>query len=78
MDGMAGGFVDYAASVRLNWKSETAKQEVTVESFVDGDTTHFAVPKEIAADGVLKARYLAINTPESTGKNRIKRRITAT
>ena len=68
MDGMAGGFVDYAASVRLNWKSETAKQEVTVESFVDGDTTHFTVPKEIAADGVLKARYLAINTPESTGK----------
>ena len=46
VDGMADGFVDYAASVRLNWKSETAKQEVTVESFVDGDTTHFAVPDE--------------------------------
>ena len=59
---------DYAASVKLNLNSETAKQEVTVKTFVDGDTTHFNVPGDIDPDGVLKARYLAINTPESTGK----------
>ena len=60
--------VDYAGSVQLNLNSETAKQEVTVKTFVDGDTTHFFVPTDIDPDGVLKARYLAINTPESTGK----------
>lgn len=60
--------IDYAASVQLNWQSETMKQQVTVVSFVDGDTTHFSVPEDVVAGGVLKARYLAINTPESTGK----------
>ena len=60
--------VDYAGSVELNMNSETAKQEVTVKTFVDGDTTHFFVPESVDPDGVLKARYLAINTPESTGK----------
>ncbi len=48
--------------------SETAKQEVTVKTFIDGDTTHFNVPSDVFDNGVLKARYLAINTPESTGK----------
>lgn len=60
--------VDYAASIQLNMSSETIKQEVTVKTFVDGDTTHFNVPAGVAENGVLKARYLAINTPESTGK----------
>ena len=60
--------VDYAASVKLDMSSETVKQEVTVKSFVDGDTTHFHVPESVSAGGVLKARYLAVNTPESTGK----------
>lgn len=60
--------VDYAGSISLNMSSETAKQEVTVKTFVDGDTTHFLVPESVHPDGVLKARYLAINTPESTGK----------
>ncbi len=60
--------VDYAGSVQLNMNSETAKQEVTVKTFVDGDTTHFHVPATVNSAGVLKARYLAINTPESTGK----------
>ena len=62
-----GEFVDYAASVKLDKDSETAKQEVTVHLFIDGDTTHFNVPKSVDDDGILKARYLGINTPESTG-----------
>lgn len=61
-------FVDYAASVKLDMTSNTAKQEVTIKQFVDGDTTHFYMSKDIDGTGVLKARYLAINTPESTGK----------
>ena len=60
--------VDYAGSIELNMDSETAKQEVTVKQFIDGDTTHFYVPEYVRAGGVLKGRYLAINTPESSGK----------
>ena len=48
--------------------SETVKQEVTVRTFIDGDTVHFNVPETVMETGVLKARFLAINTPESTGK----------
>ena len=60
--------VDYADSVKLDMSSETLKQEVTVKSFIDGDTTHFHVPTSLISTGVIKVRYLAINTPESTGK----------
>lgn len=60
--------IDYVAKTKLNLDSETKKQEVTVKSFIDGDTTHFIVPTELSADGTLKARYMGINTPESTGK----------
>lgn len=60
--------VDYAAAVTLDESSNTAKAEVTVKTFVDGDTTHFHVPTSVMPTGVLKARYLAVNTPESTGK----------
>ncbi len=60
--------VDYAASVKLDMSSNTLKQEVTVHAYIDGDTTHFNVPESVMPGGVLKARYLAINTPESTGK----------
>ena len=60
--------VDYAGMVQLDMNSATLKQEVTVKSFIDGDTTHFFVPEEVNHEGVLKARYLAVNTPESTGK----------
>ena len=60
--------VDYASSVKLDSTSGTAQQKVTVKTFVDGDTTHFYVPSSVMDTGVLKARYLAINTPESTGK----------
>ena len=59
---------DYAASLKLDLSSDTAKQEVTVKSFIDGDTVHFHVPADVLPDGILKARFLAINTPESTGK----------
>ncbi len=60
--------MDYAGSLQLDFSSETAKQEVTVKTFVDGDTSHFAVPESVNPEGVLKARFLAVNTPESTGK----------
>ena len=59
---------DFASEVKLNMHSETVKQAVTVHSFVDGDTTHFDVPASVVDSGLLKARYLAVNTPESTGK----------
>lgn len=59
---------DFAAQLRLNMASETIKTEVTVKTFVDGDTTHFMVPVDVAESGVLRARYLAVNTPEITGK----------
>ena len=59
---------DYAVAVQPDMASDTAKQEVTVKQFVDGDTVHFHVPESVMPDGVLKARFLAINTPESTGK----------
>lgn len=61
-------YTDYAASVRPDRTGAAARQEVTVKAFVDGDTTHFLVPESVAAGGVLKARYLAVNTPESTGR----------
>lgn len=61
-------YVDFAGQLRLNMASETVKAEVTVKTFVDGDTTHFHVPTDVSETGVLRARYLAINTPEITGK----------
>ena len=60
--------VDYAAQLKLNMNSATLKQEATVKTYVDGDTVHFFVPETVMPGGVLKARFLAINTPESTGK----------
>lgn len=60
--------IDFASELKLDMSSETLKQEVTVKNYIDGDTTHFNVPTSVNESGVLKARYLAINTPESTGK----------
>ena len=60
--------VDYASKVELNMSSNSAKVEATVKTYVDGDTTHFYVSSDLGEGGILKARYLAINTPESTGK----------
>ncbi len=60
--------VDYASELKLDTTSSTLKQEVTVKTYVDGDTTHFHVPSSLIGNEVFKARYLAVNTPESTGK----------
>ena len=62
--------VDYAGQVNLDMNSaETFKEEVTVKSYIDGDTTHFYVEKSADfPEGIIKARYLAIDTPESTGR----------
>lgn len=60
--------IDYAASVTLDMENSLT-MNVTVKSYIDGDTTHFYVPEGTSFPGgsVLKARYLAVNTPESTG-----------
>ncbi len=71
--------VDYASQLTLDFSSNTKKQEVTVRLYIDGDTTHFdpvtnskITPYNSAdfanTDGYIKARYLAANTPENTGK----------
>lgn len=60
---------DYVSELKLNMGSESLKAEVTVKSFIDGDTVHFNIDEQSFTNGVvLKARFLAINTPESTGK----------
>ena len=58
--------IDYAGQAVLDFDADTQTIEVTVKTFVDGDTTHFHA--EGFPDNVLKARYAAVNTPESTGK----------
>lgn len=60
--------VDYVGQTKLDRNSGTLQLEVTLKSHIDGDTTHFFVPNTVDATGVMKARYLAVNTPESTGK----------
>ena len=59
-------FIDYTDQLKLDMTTSRVRQEVTVYNHVDGDTTHFNC--SWAKDGVLKARYLAIDTPESTVK----------
>ena len=61
--------VDYVAQLKLDMSSETQKLEVQwgKHSHIDGDTTHFDVPTSFDASGLVKARYLAVDTPESTG-----------
>lgn len=72
-------WVDYVSNLTLDLSSDTKKQEVKVRTYVDGDTTHFDPIKDSSitpynaadfakTDGYVKARYLAINTPESTGQ----------
>ena len=64
----AAEFIDYVSQLDLNRGSETVKAEVTVKTFIDGDTVHFHVDEQVCESGVLKARFLAVNTPECTGK----------
>lgn len=59
---------DYAVRHQPGEKTGTRLVEATVRTFVDGDTTHFSVPEDQFPGGVLKGRYLAVNTPERTGK----------
>ncbi|MCR5823375.1 MAG: thermonuclease family protein [Lachnospiraceae bacterium] len=61
-------FIDYAATLKLDMSTDSIKTKATVRTFVDGDTVHFDVPTSVESTGLLKARFLAINTPESTGK----------
>ena len=60
--------VDYAGTVKLDMNSSSLRAEVTIKQTVDGDTTHFFINHPDFPEEVLKARYLAVNTPESTGK----------
>ena len=64
--------VDYATEVKLDLgDTTTVKLELTpadVKSYIDGDTTHFEVYGQNFPNNTLKARYLAVDTPESTGK----------
>ncbi len=69
--------VDYASQMTLNLTStDTQKLKMNVSKYrhIDGDTTHFRglsganVPEEAEIAGILKARYLAVDTPESTGE----------
>ena len=67
-DDNKGEHINYADQLKLDMNSSTAKQEVTVKMYIDGDTTHFNVPDGFNDADLVKARYLAVNTPESTGK----------
>jgi endonuclease YncB( thermonuclease family)/DNA/RNA endonuclease YhcR with UshA esterase domain len=62
--------VDYTAELKLDMNSNTLKKEVKwgERSHVDGDTSHFEVDRDFDASGVIKARYLAVDTPETTGQ----------
>ena len=65
------GLTDFATSVRLNESNldsdfnETGRGYVTVELVIDGDTAHFWNNSKTE---ILKVRFIAIDTPESTGK----------
>ncbi len=62
--------VDYVMETKLDMNSTTKKQEVRFgdRSHIDGDTTHFEVSASVDPSGIIKARYLAVDTPESTGQ----------
>ena len=66
----ATGHVDYVEQTKLDMNSETKKEKVTwgERSHIDGDTSHFEVSRSVDSSGVIKARYLAVDTPESTGQ----------
>ena len=62
---------DFATMVTLNTSDinsdfdRTGRGLVTVEQFIDGDTVHFW---NNSRTEIIKVRFLAIDTPESTGK----------
>ena len=61
---------DFVGELKLDMASDTLKYEVKWgdRSHIDGDTSHFEVPREFDSTGTVKARYLAVDTPESTGQ----------
>lgn len=59
--------VDYVSDLKLDMNNGAQHLEVTLKQHIDGDTTHFYADLPFVDNGVLKARYIAINTPESTG-----------
>lgn len=67
-DSSIDDFIDYASTVKFDPNSGRAYAKVTVKTYVDGDTTHFNISTPSFDGVVLKARYLAVNTPESTGQ----------
>lgn len=70
--------VDYVSQLKFDKNSGRKFVKVDVKLLIDGDTTHFYISDEdknqfpvgqqIRSDGVLKLRYLGIDTPESTGQ----------
>ena len=61
-------WVDYASNLKYDPNSNRAKFEVTLQMHIDGDTTHFRIKDgTVGGSNILKARYLAVDTPESTG-----------
>ena len=62
--------IDYVDQLKLDLTSGRKTYEVKWgdRSHIDGDTTHFDVPRDFDSAGIVKARYLAIDTPESTGQ----------
>ena len=59
---------DCAAAVQPAAPGRTAQLTVRVRTFIDGDTAHFDAPDGPSPDGVFRARFLACNTPEFTGR----------
>ena len=70
--------VDYVSQLKFDKNSGRKYVKVDIKLLIDGDTTHFYISNEdreqfpvgqqIRNDGVLKLRYLGIDTPESTGQ----------
>ena len=66
--GGVGKFIDYASEVKLDLNGANQTVEVKIKQLIDGDTTHFYIDDASFEGDIIKARYLAVNTPESTGQ----------
>ena len=64
----ADQIVDYVSEFKLDMNSSRKKLEVSVYNFIDGDTVHFNANDSTFDKGIAKARFLGVNTPESTGQ----------
>ena len=59
---------DFVEEFKLDLNSSRKRLEVTVLTFIDGDTVHFNADDPAFENGIAKARFLGVNTPESTGQ----------